>query len=330
MTEERKMTPSAADMLPQMSDSTSLLDEPETLRSRFYQDGYVFLRGVLDRKRIQSARHQILKVLEDIGLTDADGRLNPAFCYPDVPDEGGRSRHLGRHTPQWLERRFEDLGVSTRLRADRNLRYVLEKVAGGPIRFLPMLEYRCVPPTLDTPLHKFHQDACYNPDLQMLRAWIPLAPISRQLGGLAVAEGMHTNGYHAHDDVPSEAERTSDYVEGDIVIFHRMTPHKGLPNRTADTLRFSFDFSFQPVTVSKTTAIGEILEAHPDLMVIVVDGRTMIFRIDEDTFLRDRLGTRIDRALIETSELASGAAVLLAHEQGKARLVRLIPAKSKN
>src|SRR5687768_8734528 len=47
-----------------MRDSTDLLGEPEKLRAQFQQDGYVYLRGVLDRERVLGLREFYFNMFE--------------------------------------------------------------------------------------------------------------------------------------------------------------------------------------------------------------------------------------------------------------------------
>ena len=47
-----KGTPVPPSLLAPMRDSAALLADPEALRARFAEDGYLFLRGALDRKSV--------------------------------------------------------------------------------------------------------------------------------------------------------------------------------------------------------------------------------------------------------------------------------------
>ncbi len=47
--------------------SNDLLDEPIALRERLAADGYLFLKQVIDRKKLQSLRLDILHIFQDKG-----------------------------------------------------------------------------------------------------------------------------------------------------------------------------------------------------------------------------------------------------------------------
>jgi hypothetical protein len=60
-----------------MRDSTALLGDPDKLRAQFEQDGYVYLRGVLDRQRVMQLRGFYFGMFDPSyfaeGTTPADG-----------------------------------------------------------------------------------------------------------------------------------------------------------------------------------------------------------------------------------------------------------------
>ena len=106
--------------------------------------------------------------------------------------------------------------------------------------------------------------------------WMPLMDIDGSVGGLTIMKNSHAKGFHKHfmrngevlgalsskkelgewlDSgavvAVGEAEPDdnvewlrSDYHVGDILIFHRLMVHKGLPNMS-DKIRLSTDFRYQ-------------------------------------------------------------------------------------
>ena len=87
--------------------------------------------------------------------------------------------------------------------------------------------------------------------------WIPLGECPSTLGGLAVLPGSHAGGLRAHDGGEGEArfivlpENTlwagSSYRVGDVLLFNAVTVHGARPNVTADRIRISADFRYQPL-----------------------------------------------------------------------------------
>ena len=48
------------ELIGELRDSASLLEQPVSLRARLAEDGYLFLRGVLDRDAVMAARQEVL------------------------------------------------------------------------------------------------------------------------------------------------------------------------------------------------------------------------------------------------------------------------------
>ena len=80
----------------------------------------------------------------------------------------------------------------------------------------------------------------------MLTSWLPLTDIPVRIGGLAVRPGGHLGPPHP-PRLLGAAEpgwATTSYQPGDAIIFHCLTPHGALPNRSS-SLRISGDFRWQ-------------------------------------------------------------------------------------
>src|SRR3546814_8217597 len=91
--------------------------------------------------------------------------------------------------------------------------------------------------------------------------------IDERIGGLAVIPGLHKGDFfHDRNDppqyripqgaLPAGKWHRSLYRPGDMVMFHKMTPHSGLPN-TSDRFRMSMDVRVAPMT-GELPIIGEV------------------------------------------------------------------------
>src|SRR5437868_11823973 len=66
-------------------DSSDALHDPETLRQRMAQDGYLYLPGLLNKEWVLDARRSVIEVLA------ANGQLDPAASAMDaVYKPGGK------------------------------------------------------------------------------------------------------------------------------------------------------------------------------------------------------------------------------------------------
>ena len=114
-----------------------------------------------------------------------------------------------------------------------------------------------------------HQDYPYvQGGVDTLTVWIPLVPTPRRRGGLALLEGSASGGIQPFSGgdglerwVPARLDEqpgrwvSADYEVGDVVLFHSLAIHEGLPNRTSQ-LRMSVDFRYngvsQPISFAET------------------------------------------------------------------------------
>ena len=60
-------TPVPASLVGELTDSTTLLENSEALRERLEQDGYLLVRGAVDRQCIAAARSEVFNRLAEVG-----------------------------------------------------------------------------------------------------------------------------------------------------------------------------------------------------------------------------------------------------------------------
>jgi hypothetical protein len=118
----------------------------------------------------------------------------------------------------------------------------------GPAGFCyPLKVPRIVYPTSLVPRQPgnvIHQD--YRSVQDMFTSWVPLGDVPIARGGLAVKTGSHHTSrvrYRPLDDLEA-GWVTTDYRPGDVLVFHCLTTHAALPNRS-DGLRFSAEYRWQ-------------------------------------------------------------------------------------
>lgn len=257
-----------------------LLDDHAAL-TRFYEEnGYLFLRNVLNSDSVRQARDEMLAVAARHGLVESG-------------DPQGR--WTGKSVPPIWEESPEYSGISRRLVEHPDNLKIMEKVLGEPACAVPIVQYRLYPP--NGPITRVHQDGFYSPGiLDYKPVWIPLTPCTRDMGGLAIAIGQNNRGY-LHNlakpspfpipagIIPDDAWATTDYMPGDVLIVHHCTPHTSLPNRS-DRLRVTFDTRVQ--SAARPSAFAATVKAvTPESITVVRDGSAeQTYRVDRDTFIR--------------------------------------------
>jgi ectoine hydroxylase-related dioxygenase (phytanoyl-CoA dioxygenase family) len=220
------------------------------LHERVADDGYAFVRGLLDPEQVLALRRRVVAVCAGLGWLDGDG-----VAREDV--------RLGAYDHHWvtLQGEMAKTPELAALGADPAIFGLMERILGGPVRGGVGSVCRVMSPTagdLTTPPHQDrrfieHENAFWT-------IWIPLGDCPRCLGGLAVLPRSHHAGLREHGDghtadVPEDAVwATADYACGDALAFHCLTVHRACPNVTRDRVRVSADFRYEPARRPKAGA----------------------------------------------------------------------------
>jgi hypothetical protein len=233
-------------------DSTPLLDEPAALRGRFDRDGYVLFRGAVDRELLVEARRAITTVLH--GHAWLNPGYDPMAAIPQIgPFVEGEPRFLEVYDDVQRLEAFHAVPHHPSVR--RCVTALL-----GPTAFPhPLSIARLIFPGNDEWTTPPHQDYPNNQGTYELYAcWMPLADCSTGEGNLSLLRSSHKLGVaplraslgagnrRAHLDERYDA---LDWVGGDLqlgdaLVFHSLTVHRALPNRSQG-LRLSVDYRFQ-------------------------------------------------------------------------------------
>lgn len=245
-----------------MRDSSELRADPAALRERLAEDGYVLLRGVLDREAVLDLR------------ADYFGRFDPAFLAPGTTARDGvfsgtvpadlPAYGTAGHPAYDLVRSAQfDAFTSTPL-----LREVAEALLDGEAELLPRRILR-----------HFHRGACVasraHVDFdymdrgsdRVVTAWIPIGDCPIETGGLVYLEGSHRversalDALRSHSDRPQDRRPVSndlaltarelggrwlwtDYRAGDVVLHSPHIVHASLDD-VSDLMRLSVDVRFR-------------------------------------------------------------------------------------
>ncbi len=231
-------------------DSTDLIPDGAALAARMRRDGYLFLRDVVPPDAIRAVQRQVAEIAREDGWLRRDRPIEDAIADPAGFCVDPEPTYL--HTL----RRINHLEDYHALKHHPALITLFERMLGGPILPHPRVLMRNIFPARDEVTTKAHQDF---PNVQgtteVFTAWMPLIDCPMQVGPLQVAAGSHTQGvfdFHIGAGAggieivdPLEGRWVSgDFAVGDVLIFHSMAVHKGVPNRS-DKLRMSMDVRYQ-------------------------------------------------------------------------------------
>ena len=234
-------------------DSSDLAADGAALAARMRRDGYLFLPGLLPRDDVATVQRQVGEIARDAGWLRRDQPVETAiadlsgFCVDPDPTYLTTLRRINR---------LEDYHA---LKHHPPLIDLLQCMLGGPILPHPRVLMRNIFPARDEYTTKAHQDF---PNVQgtteVYTAWLPLIDCPMQVGPLQIAAGSHTAGVYDFgiaggaggieiQDPLDGRWASDDFAVGDVLLFHSMTVHKGVPNRS-DKLRMSMDVRFQLVS----------------------------------------------------------------------------------
>lgn len=238
----------------ELADSASLLGDQEALRERMAEDGYLLMRGLLQAEVVARVRGDILAVCRRHGWLRPDPEGDSGAVDLTASCAVAEPRYNVVYSEVISLESYNELAHSAPiLRLIETLTHasdVIPRPAKRAHLIFPQDDFGATPPHQDFP-HEQGAEEAYT-------TWIPLGDCPRELGGLAVWPGSRHRGVIDHgfvpgvgglgirnDAIPDVSWLSADYHMGDVLVFHSLTVHGALTNRTADRLRISADFRYQ-------------------------------------------------------------------------------------
>lgn len=242
-------------------DSTDLLDDPEDLRARAREQGYLFFRGLLPAADVLGVRRRVLEVIADHGWLASGSDLMDGMAdrgaYSAIPAQdrgfcgGGITAEAYRDVQHLRE--FQALAHHPRLVG------AYEALFGRRVLPHPRNIARIVIPSDETVATPPHQDFIHIQGTKdVWTAWFPLGDCPIELGGLSVLVGSHHEGLMSYKAVGGAGGleaylcdldypwAVGDFRLGDVITFSSQTVHRSLPHRAGDRIRLSCDYRYQP------------------------------------------------------------------------------------
>lgn len=238
-------------MLP-LTDSSELLGNHRSLLARFEEDGYLFLRQVVDRRLLLDVRADIASVCARHGWFKSGS--DPMDAIPSVaPCVEGEDRYFEVYDE------VQKLEAFHAVPHHRTVRRCMTALLGDSAFPHPLSIARLVFPANTQWTTPPHQDYPNNQGTKDLYAcWMPLGDCPVELGSLSILRGSHRFGVAPLEYSLGAGNRRArldaqfkqldwvggDFELGDAIIFHSLTVHRSLPN-LSDRMRLSVDYRFQ-------------------------------------------------------------------------------------
>jgi len=252
-------------LIGELTDSAALLGEPELLRSRLQEDGYLFLKAVLPATAVHAARREVFQRLLQVGEIAepaaagiATGGSRRAELEPDL---GGFWKSVSE-TPT-----LRSVSHGSAIGA------ILSLLFGEPARPQDYMFLRAAALGRATGLH-FDYPFFTRAHDQVATVWLPIGDVPVSDGPLVVVEGSNQFrdlidpmiGFDISTDKTRKADLgidaitfaeqrrtrllTRNFEAGDIALFGMYTAHGSLDNHSSiGRVRLSCDVRWQPATL---------------------------------------------------------------------------------
>jgi len=243
--------------------ANEFLDDSVRLESIFQDEGYLFFRGVLDVAEVLQVKNDLIRCLQNQGVVKP-GVSEPIWTGADMDQ-------------------IDDVALysltSYEALSEGSAKRLADKVFGEPAFMFRNPNLRYTLPDQAMYVTPAHQDFFFIRGTTTFRTlWIPLMDIDERVGGLALSAGSHKHGLRDHvepagvysyvfkgrqqkgvrlEDI-HDPWLTSDYHPGDVLVFHNLTLHWGLPNHS-DRIRLSSDTRAQPANAPRTFQIEKTI-----------------------------------------------------------------------
>ena len=233
-------------------DVSHLLANPASLSARFQQDGYIYLKRVVEPAKLWALRRDILNICQQQQWLKPDTEVEEGICWT-VPKVEGEEDYFAAYDE------IQKLEALHALAHDPAIIRIMQALLGASAFPHPLSICRLAFPDSGAWITPPHQDYPNNQGTENLYAcWIPLSDCPRQQAGLEVLEGSHRLGLlplkfalgagHRQADLGNEAEALDwvggDFELGDVLVFHSLTVHRSGSNSTR-CLRISVDYRYQ-------------------------------------------------------------------------------------
>jgi len=183
----------------ELRSSADCLAQPDVLRQRLDDDGYLFVPGFFNPALIQAARVSVTDRLAAEGVLDPAFPVIEAMCRPDKAL--GFRGDLAKNNP-----------AVDRVVYGPELLGFYAQLFGEPVRHFDHTWFRAISHGQGTPPHC---DLVYmsRGTHQLLTAWIPYGEVPLEVGGLILLEDSH-----------HKADRIKTYLDVDVDLYCENNP----------------------------------------------------------------------------------------------------------
>ena len=235
-------------------DSKILLNRPAELKDKAQNEGYLFFKGLLEKKTNISLMRDIIDVCSRHDFLDNDFDQNKRKVKSGLNIDPGSKEDKDYYKDVLKLRSMHSYAQS------KEIMDLFELLFDGKVLNHSQNIVRTVFPDSKKFTTPPHQDYWYiGGNKNTWATWIPLGDTPQEMGTLAVGKSTHMNGiiqnrYRSDGagnyscDVDDNVEWVNGDMEaGDVLVFNCLSLHQATDNQT-NKIRLSCDFRYQPVT----------------------------------------------------------------------------------
>jgi len=243
------------ELLKELRVSNDAMNNPEELRHRISEEGYLFFKKLQVPDKLRALRREMLTTMQEGGWLVAG--TDPMDGIADISTQctEGDAEYTNVYHEVYKLEAFHRSGHWPEV-VD-----MVQKIIGSSVLPHQQKIARLWFPKYTAHTTTIHQDLVhFQGNFQTYTCWAPVGDCPIELGGLALLPGSHKiNQVMEHhfslgagslcvntDELSGEWHSTN-YEIGDTLIFLALTVHKALPNLTEDRLRVSLDNRYQAV-----------------------------------------------------------------------------------
>ena len=242
------------------------------LSDLFNVEGYVILKHVFDQKVLREVQAEMEKLVDlHAHKLLAAGKIQSLFAEEPFETRLYRLYEACQdQAPKFFRTELHGAGLY-HLFFHPIVLNVVENILGGEIRLYPNYTARPKFPDWEGTQVLWHQDGGYTEQLKsgeggsiealrMVNVWAPLVPARVENGCMQFVPGTHKLGTVPHLQKEYYLEIAAEHLDphvtqavnievdpGDVVLFHNLLFHQGLPNRSK-LVRWSLDWRYQDAT----------------------------------------------------------------------------------
>jgi ectoine hydroxylase-related dioxygenase (phytanoyl-CoA dioxygenase family) len=234
-------------------DSSPFVTNSQYLRERIAVDGYVFLKGFLEKDIVRALYDSICHTLTNNSVP---------IIFSDQPtSDVVKSKVKDQLKKSFIEVQKNEL--LHRLSNSEQLMDIMTRLLNGRIFQLPRKFARIILPIAIDPNSQVraHQDySAVKGSVDTLTSWVPLMHCNSTNGALRVLRGSQQQGlirtvstgimndvakqFMTDVDPLNTNWLTANFDVGDVLIFHSLTVHEAMLN-SSNSIRISVDFRYQ-------------------------------------------------------------------------------------